>query len=139
MEIHERHHDKDEILLLACDGVWDVCENEEAGQILKEVLLDGEKRMALMAEELLDQCLMRYSKDNISAVVVGFEKMSRHEKEGEGVEGRRRKRQQLQEGGGGGGRGGAGGGKVGGGEGRATRRTGVRTSREGGRKEGGSR
>ena len=87
VEIHERHHDKDEILLLACDGVWDVCENEEAGQILKEVLLDGEKRMALMAEELLDQCLMRYSKDNISAVVVGFEKMSRHEKEGEGGEG----------------------------------------------------
>ncbi len=103
IEIHTRHPEKDELLLLACDGVWDVCENEEAGQILKEVLNDGEKRMALIAEELLDQCLMRYSKDNISAVVVGFEQMARHAKEGEGVEGRRRKRQQQQQGGGGGG------------------------------------
>lgn len=96
------------MLLLACDGVWDVCENEEAGQILKEVLNDGETRMALLAEELLDQCLFRYSKDNISAVVVGFEGMARHAKEGEGVEGRRRRRQQQEEGGGRGGSGGSG-------------------------------
>ena len=61
--------------------------------------------MALIAEELLDQCLLRYSKDNMSAVVVAFPPLfDRHWKEGEGVSGRRRKREEAEEGGGGRGR-----------------------------------
>ena len=31
------------MLLLACDGIWDVCENEEAGAIIKQMLAEGEK------------------------------------------------------------------------------------------------
>ncbi len=94
----------DEVLLLACDGVWDVCDNEEAGAILKAMAGDGEGSLALVAEELLDQCLLRYSKDNISAVVVAFPAFfERHFREGEGVAGRRQRRQQQHEGGGGGG------------------------------------
>jgi serine/threonine protein phosphatase PrpC len=93
-----------QMLVLACDGVWDVCDNEEAGAILKAMAGEGETRMALIAEELLDQCLLRYSKDNISAVLVAFPAFfERHLREGEGVGGRRRRRQQQHEGGGGGG------------------------------------
>lgn len=92
------------MLLLACDGVWDVCDNEEAGVILRSIVGEGEKSLALTAEELLDQCLLRYSKDNISAVVVAFPALfERHRKEGEGVAGRRQRRQQQHAGGGGGG------------------------------------
>ncbi|EWM27022.1 protein phosphatase 1a isoform 2 [Nannochloropsis gaditana] len=93
VQVHVRDPEKDLCLLLACDGVWDVCESAEAGRIVFDILGDGEKRMALVAEELLDQCLLRYSKDNMSAVVVGFAKLwEEHGKEGEGVEGRRRRR-----------------------------------------------
>lgn len=96
--MHVRDSEKDLCLLLACDGVWDVCESAEAGRIVFDILGDGEKRMALVAEELLDQCLLRYSKDNMSAVVVGFAKLwEEHGKEGEGVEGRRRRRQPAGE------------------------------------------
>lgn len=93
-----------QILLLACDGVWDVCDNEEACVILRSMVSEGETRLALIAEELLDQCLLRYSKDNISAVVVAFPALfDKHLREGEGVAGRRQRRQQQHEGGGGGG------------------------------------
>lgn len=92
------------MLLLACDGVWDVCDNEEAGVILRSMVGEGEKSLALISEELLDQCLLRYSKDNISAVLVAFPALfERHLREGEGVAGRRQRRQQQHAGGGGGG------------------------------------
>jgi hypothetical protein len=138
-----------QLLVLACDGVWDVCENEDAGAIVRAIVKDGEAHLKLICEELLDQvrvrvcmylcmyvrmyvcmhvcmcvyvcfyvvhplsaprfpssrltwvcpspphwqCLLRYSKDNISAVVVAFPALfERHLAEGEGVEGRRRKR-----------------------------------------------
>jgi len=81
------------LLVLACDGVWDVCENEEVAQIIREALKEGEKDMKRLTEELLDQCLIRYSKDNISAIVVTFPALwTRYFKEGPGVEGRRRRR-----------------------------------------------
>ena len=84
-----------QMLLLACDGVWDVCDNDEAGNIMKDILADGEESMALISEEILDQCLLKYSKDNISAVLVAFPPcFEKYGKKGEGVMGRRRRRQE---------------------------------------------
>lgn len=52
-----------------------------------------------MYPQVLDQCLERNSKDNISAVVVAFPPLkAKHYKEGQGVMGRRR-RKDDQEGG----------------------------------------
>lgn len=67
--VHERT-EKDDILLLACDGLWDVMSNEEAVSYIAEILSLGETSVAKIAEEMLDMSLMKGSKDNISAVVV---------------------------------------------------------------------
>lgn len=84
------------MLLLACDGVWDVCDNDEAGNIIKSIMADGETSIAMITEEILDQCLLKYSKDNISAVLVVFPGCEEKyvKKGGEGVMGRRRRRQE---------------------------------------------
>lgn len=88
-----------QLLVLACDGVWDVCSNDDVYEIVKSIVSEGETSLKLICEEVLDQCLERNSKDNISAVLVAFPKLKKlHYKEGQGVMGRRR-RKDDQEGG----------------------------------------
>ena len=72
VKIVARNVHKDELLVLACDGIWDVMSNEQCCQELRKILMEGETRMGLVAEELLDECLCRGSKDNMSAIVVAF-------------------------------------------------------------------
>jgi serine/threonine protein phosphatase PrpC len=42
--IHERNHDEDEVLILACDGVWDVLSNEEAIQYVTNIVLMNDSK-----------------------------------------------------------------------------------------------
>ena len=67
--IHERTPE-DEMLVLACDGLWDVVSSEEAAKTVREIFAEGCGDMIIIAEELLDIALKKGSKDNISAVVV---------------------------------------------------------------------
>jgi len=67
--IHERTP-QDDVLILACDGVWDVMTSAEAVGIVREIFSSGETNMQLVAEELIDVALNKGSRDNISAVVV---------------------------------------------------------------------
>lgn len=60
----------DDILILACDGLWDVFSSELAVTATRELFEEGERDVSLIAEELLDLSLMRGSKDNISCIVV---------------------------------------------------------------------
>lgn len=69
IEIHERT-DGDDVLLLACDGLWDVLSTEEAVNEVRRIYASGEKDAVKIAEEMLDISLERGSKDNISCVVV---------------------------------------------------------------------
>lgn len=71
--VQERHAEDDEFLLLACDGVWDVMTNEEVVQFVWQRLHGGEKVLGRVCESLLDECLRRNSRDNISAQLVLFE------------------------------------------------------------------
>ncbi|CAM9431692.1 unnamed protein product [Chrysoparadoxa australica] len=64
-------------LLLACDGLWDVMSNKEAGDILLAVLHEAtregiEEKVALAkaADELVAQSLRRGSLDNVTVCVV---------------------------------------------------------------------
>lgn len=99
---------KDELLVLACDGIWDVMSNDECCNELRTILAEGEKSMGMVAEELLDVCLELGSKDNMSAIVITFPagKLG----DGPGVAGRRaareaaRVREEAAGAGGGGGR-----------------------------------
>ncbi|KAJ8418457.1 hypothetical protein AAFF_G00141660 [Aldrovandia affinis] len=61
--------DEDEFVVLACDGIWDVMSNEELCEFVKsrlEVSNDLEK----VCNDVVDTCLHKGSRDNMSVVVV---------------------------------------------------------------------
>jgi len=111
--IHMRNHDRDEYVVVACDGIWDVVSNQQCIQELDEIMYtEGERDLGLVSEEILDTCLRYGSKDNMTAIVVqlpGCEKSyaaaaekasssSASDTEAhkpEGVAGRRRKREEA--------------------------------------------
>ena len=47
----------DEVLLLACDGLWDVLSNQEAIDAVRSIFQTGEKNSVLVAEEMIDLAL----------------------------------------------------------------------------------
>ena len=49
----------DDILILACDGLWDVIKNRQAIASVRELFVEGEKDVKLIAEEMLDLCLIK--------------------------------------------------------------------------------
>ncbi|RKP02036.1 hypothetical protein CXG81DRAFT_2051, partial [Caulochytrium protostelioides] len=57
----------DAFLILACDGVWDVCSDQEAVDLIADV-----DDPDAAADRLLDQALARYTTDNLSVIVVRF-------------------------------------------------------------------
>ena len=68
IRIHRRTP-QDEVLLLACDGLWDVMSNDDATAMIRDLYSKGEGDVVLVAEEMVDSALNLSSKDNISAVV----------------------------------------------------------------------
>jgi protein phosphatase PTC1 len=60
------------LLLLACDGIWDVLENHEAISYLNDIILKEkiEETSEKMAESLIRLALNANSTDNLSAIVV---------------------------------------------------------------------
>ena len=45
------------MLILACDGLWDVMDNEEAISKVREIFANGGSEMTLVAEEMLSIAL----------------------------------------------------------------------------------
>ncbi|CAM9661621.1 unnamed protein product [Ectocarpus sp. 4 AP-2014] len=76
--VHERGSSgKEELLLLACDGVWDVFDDQDAGEFLVKTLdvpvgqVTGQQ-LALACDALVNECLRRGSTDNITAMAVSL-------------------------------------------------------------------
>lgn len=69
IRVHERVPE-DDVLLLACDGLWDVMTNNEAIDLVRSIYLTGETSIDKIAEEMVDIALEKGSRDNISAIVV---------------------------------------------------------------------
>jgi serine/threonine protein phosphatase PrpC len=71
IEIAERNG-AEEFLLLCCDGIWDVMSNDDAGIYIRAKLSNGYTGMnySLVCEKLLDKCLEKGSRDNMSVVTV---------------------------------------------------------------------
>uniref|UniRef100_A0A7S2HRS3 PPM-type phosphatase domain-containing protein n=1 Tax=Octactis speculum TaxID=3111310 RepID=A0A7S2HRS3_9STRA len=87
--IQKRKHDKDEIMILACDGIWDVMTNQNATTHIAKYADEGEQNPRLMAEELMCECLELKSRDNMSAIIVLFPAAMGLVGDGDGVMGRR--------------------------------------------------
>ena len=69
-------HDDDDLLILCCDGVWDVMTNEDCVEhVRKSSTVHGS--LQTVAERLLDDCLEKGSRDNMTACLVSFPSFTR--------------------------------------------------------------
>ncbi|ORX35082.1 phosphatase 2C-domain-containing protein, partial [Kockovaella imperatae] len=59
--------DQDEFLIVACDGLWDVCEDQDAVDIIRSVQDPQEA-----SRRLLDHAITNLSTDNLSVMVIRF-------------------------------------------------------------------
>lgn len=57
--------DADEFIILACDGLWDVCTDQEAVDLVRNV-----KDAQQASKVLVDHALARFSTDNLSCMVI---------------------------------------------------------------------
>nr|CAI5845503.1 unnamed protein product [Callosobruchus analis] len=69
--VRERDEDGDEFLVLACDGVWDVMSNEELCAYIRNRLTVTSNLREVTAQ-VIDTCLYKGSRDNMSIVLVVF-------------------------------------------------------------------
>jgi protein phosphatase 2C family protein 2/3 len=60
-----------QFMILACDGVWDVMESQDAATIVHEALRNG-LTLEAAAQRVRDEAYKRGSTDNISVMVVQF-------------------------------------------------------------------
>ena len=89
--VQTRSAARDEFLVVACDGIWDVQTNLEGVRMVAELFAEGEQDMGLLCEECLDVCLRRGSKDNMTVLVVRLEAQTIGD--GGGVMARRERRE----------------------------------------------
>ena len=61
----------DEFLVLACDGVWDVMTNDNLHSLIR-YNLSVEKSLKTICSKIIDTCLHKGSKDNMSLLLVTF-------------------------------------------------------------------
>lgn len=66
-----RQGEKDEFIILACDGIWDVMSNEELCNFVRDRLrlTDDLKNIC---NQVVDTCLYKGSRDNMSIVIITF-------------------------------------------------------------------
>ncbi|KAH7132540.1 protein phosphatase-like protein 2C [Dendryphion nanum] len=60
--------DQDEFLILACDGLWDVCSDQEAVDLVRTI-----QDPQAASKILVEHALARFSTDNLSCMVVRFD------------------------------------------------------------------
>ncbi|KAI8943083.1 hypothetical protein NX059_001114 [Plenodomus lindquistii] len=74
--------DQDEFLILACDGLWDVCSDQEAVDLVRGVHDPQEA-----SKKLVDYALARFSTDNLSCMVVRFDNKALRQRKNEAAMG----------------------------------------------------
>ncbi|KAK4137194.1 PP2C-domain-containing protein [Trichocladium antarcticum] len=63
--------DLDEFAIIACDGLWDVCSDQDAVDLVRNV-----QDPVAAAKTLVDHALSRFSTDNLSCMIVRFDKQA---------------------------------------------------------------
>ncbi|RYP05132.1 hypothetical protein DL764_004017 [Monosporascus ibericus] len=59
----------DEFIIIACDGLWDVCSDQEAVDLVRDI-----QDPVAASKLLVDHALSRFSTDNLSCMIVRFDK-----------------------------------------------------------------
>ncbi|KAF5005304.1 hypothetical protein FDECE_8240 [Fusarium decemcellulare] len=72
--------DSDEFIIIACDGIWDVCSDQEAVDLVRNL----EDPIAA-SKLLVDHALNRFSTDNLSCMVVRLDQTKEAAVEAEGA------------------------------------------------------
>ncbi|WXC61035.1 hypothetical protein SNK03_006924 [Fusarium graminearum] len=72
--------DSDEFIIIACDGIWDVCSDQEAVDLVRNV-----NDPISASKQLVDYALNRFSTDNLSCMVVRLDQNKEAAVEVEGV------------------------------------------------------
>ena len=72
ISVNALNADQEKFLVLACDGVWDVLNNQECCDLIQNMLQEGKSDLGLICEKVLDECLDRGSRDNMTMIVVKF-------------------------------------------------------------------
>merc|ERR1712242_513826 len=67
----KRDTEKDEFLVLACDGVWDVMTNEDICSYVS-TRMKVTDNLEQIANEVIDTCLHKGSRDNMSIIIIAF-------------------------------------------------------------------
>lgn len=93
-EVRLRNHFEDQYVIIACDGLWDVFDNEGATAEIRKIIAEGETNVSLISEEMVDQAFLKGSTDNISAIVVLLQPIVLTNVIGGGVMARRQKREE---------------------------------------------
>ncbi|XP_044717659.1 protein phosphatase 2C domain-containing protein [Hirsutella rhossiliensis] len=60
--------DLDEFIIIACDGLWDVCSDQEAVDLVRNI-----QEPTAASKLLVDHALSRFSTDNLSCMIVRFD------------------------------------------------------------------
>lgn len=63
--------DLDEFIIIACDGLWDVCDDQEAVDQVRNI-----QDPAAASKLLVNHALARFSTDNLSCMIVRFDKQA---------------------------------------------------------------
>ena len=76
--VHTRNPNGDLYLVLACDGIWDVMSNDEVMEVIQTQVkikqeYSPESILPDVADVLLQECLGKESRDNLSAIVVSLQ------------------------------------------------------------------
>lgn len=66
-----RRDDEDEFIVIGCDGIWDVMSNEEVADYIRSRMLLSDD-LVRICSDLLDTCLAKGSRDNMSVILVTF-------------------------------------------------------------------
>ena len=67
-----RDDDRYQFLIIGSDGIWDVLSTEKCTDLISTIFGEGEQNIALVCEELLDQCYAKGSLDNMTAILIKF-------------------------------------------------------------------
>ncbi|XP_002740832.1 protein phosphatase 1B-like [Saccoglossus kowalevskii] len=70
--LFDQRSEKDEFIVLACDGIWDVMSNDELCEFIRSRLLITDN-LEFVCNQVIDTCLSKGSRDNMSIVVITFQ------------------------------------------------------------------